>query len=305
MYKVFISYRRDGGFALARLFYERLDKLGFHPFLDVEELRSGPFNDKLYTVIEECDDFIVILPPNGLDRCVNKNDWVRLEVEHAIKSGKNIIPVMINGFLWPSKLPQSLKKLPYFNGVPASQEYFDASVEKLCSMLTSSNSDSVPADGKEFSIDVRSVRCFTDIGLESTVFKIKKDKNSNSIIADLNFERTRLRDEIPTYAGLYYLFQSDKDLTKYHKLLFKACSPDGGVDFLTVELKPKGRQWMHETFEFELSESPAEFCIDFSEFDFPDTRKCLEEITFVFFRTSFAHEDKLTGSIEISEIAIC
>lgn len=305
MYKVFISYRRDGGFTLARLFYERLDKLGFHPFLDVEELRSGPFNDKLYAVIEECDDFIIILPPNGLDRCIDKSDWVRLEVEHAIKSNKNIIPVMISGFVWPSNLPQSLKRLPYFNGVPASQHYFDASFDKLCSMLTSNSFDSVSLSESKFSIDTRSVRCFTDIGLESTVFKLKKDKNKNNITADINFERTRLRDEMPSYAGIYYLFQSAKDVSKYQKLLFEACSPNGSLDFLTVELKPKGRQWMHETFEFELSEDPEEFFIYFPEFDFPDTQKCLEEITFVFFRTSFVHGNKLAGKIEISEIIIC
>ena len=40
---VFISYRRDGGYALARLIYEWLHRENITVFLDLEELRSGPF----------------------------------------------------------------------------------------------------------------------------------------------------------------------------------------------------------------------------------------------------------------------
>ena len=82
-YDVFISYRRDGGDVTAKHLRDALTERGYRVFLDVESLRNGPFNEALYEVIENTKDFLLILPPNGLDRCVNENDWVRLEIEHA------------------------------------------------------------------------------------------------------------------------------------------------------------------------------------------------------------------------------
>ena len=83
-YDVFISYRREGGAATARILRDRLTEMGYRVFFDLESLRSGYFNTALYSVIEECRDVIVVLSPDSLDRCVNDDDWVRLEVEHAL-----------------------------------------------------------------------------------------------------------------------------------------------------------------------------------------------------------------------------
>lgn len=138
---VFISYRRDGGFPFARLLYECLNKRNVSTFLDLEELKSGQFNEKLYNAIDGAENFIVVLPPNALDRCVNEDDWVRLEIEYAIQEKKNIIPLMIDNFEFPKNLPPSLQVLQFFNGVQVSREYFDASIEKLISMLRNVKND--------------------------------------------------------------------------------------------------------------------------------------------------------------------
>ena len=55
-YDIFISYRRDGGDTLAQLIYDRLTDRGYSVFLDIESLRSGKFNEKLFSVIDECRD---------------------------------------------------------------------------------------------------------------------------------------------------------------------------------------------------------------------------------------------------------
>ena len=138
---VFLSYRREGADSLAQLLYTRLTNDGYRVFLDVESLRSGKFNEKLYLQIESCKDFVLILPPHGLDRCENSDDWVRLEIEHAIKNKKNIIPVMMRGFEFPDTLPQSISQLPKFNSISANMEYFDAVIEKLESMFTTTLDD--------------------------------------------------------------------------------------------------------------------------------------------------------------------
>ena len=137
-FDIFLSYRRDGGEALACLICERLRQREYRVFYDVESLRSGKFNEEIYTVINNCKDVICILPEHGLDRCTDPNDWVRREIAYAIEKKKNIIPVMMRNFTFPKELPEDLKELPNYQGICANMEYFTASFEKLLNMLYSS-----------------------------------------------------------------------------------------------------------------------------------------------------------------------
>ncbi|MBQ8146586.1 MAG: toll/interleukin-1 receptor domain-containing protein [Clostridia bacterium] len=152
---IFISYRREGGYAMARLLYECFHNAGLSVFLDLEELRAGPFNTKLYEAIDNCENFILVLPPKSLDRCQFENDWLRLEVEYAIKQKKNIIPMMMVGFSFPDNLPPSLQVLPFFNGVQSSREYFDATIKKIISMLRGVDLDAGKINVNERHDDVR------------------------------------------------------------------------------------------------------------------------------------------------------
>lgn len=137
MYNIFISYRRDGGDIMARMLYDIFDDMKLNAFLDRKglERQTGPFDTKLYQYIEEADNFVLVLSNGALDRCTDEDDWVRLEIEHALKLGKNIIPLFMEDFKWPENLPESIKKLPTQNGVVASTEYFDATINRLVSRL--------------------------------------------------------------------------------------------------------------------------------------------------------------------------
>lgn len=133
-YDVFISYRRDGGEQTAHMLRDALLTRGYRVFLDVETMRSGQFNVTLFDTIRQCTDFIIICSPGAFDRCVNPGDWVRLELECALKNGKKIIPLMMRNFIQPpaDALPESLRGLFDFNGIIAGVDYFDAVVDKLC-----------------------------------------------------------------------------------------------------------------------------------------------------------------------------
>lgn len=136
MNKIFISYRRAGGAELARLFRAELEKRGFLVFLDVEDLRSGPFNKALLREIETSSDFIIILTRGALDRCLSPNDWVRLELAHALKCGTNVIPVLARDFEWPNEpLPDDIANLRNQHGIGSSHEYFSASIDHLTTIL--------------------------------------------------------------------------------------------------------------------------------------------------------------------------
>lgn len=105
---------------------------GYSVFFDMETLRSGKFNEQLYDVIDHCRDFVVVLPPNALDRCVNEDDWVRLEVCRAMAGNKNIVPIMLNGFVWPNPMPSGMEELSNYQALTASSiEYFDMAMERL------------------------------------------------------------------------------------------------------------------------------------------------------------------------------
>lgn len=116
---IFISYRREGGDDLARILYLELSMRGYSVFYDLETLENGKFNEALYWYIEQCTDFLLILPPNSLDRCQNEGDWVRQEIAHALKHHKNIVPVMLPGFVMPEDhaLPEDIRECVKHNGV--------------------------------------------------------------------------------------------------------------------------------------------------------------------------------------------
>ncbi len=116
-YDIFISYRRDGGEAMAVLLHDRLQAKGYRVFIDIESLNSGHFNTQLLDVIEECNDVVVILSPNALDRCMNEGDWLRTEVSYALEHKKNVIPFMLRGFEFPEELPEDIVALSMQNGI--------------------------------------------------------------------------------------------------------------------------------------------------------------------------------------------
>ncbi len=138
-YDIFISYRRSGGEYTAKILKDRLEDLGYKVFFDVESLRSGDFNTKLYSVIEECTDFLLILSPDSLDRCEHENDWLRLEIMHALAHGLNIVPVMLRGFEFPVTLPEAIEPLRFKNGIEANSEFFDAFIGRLTKDFLKSN----------------------------------------------------------------------------------------------------------------------------------------------------------------------
>ena len=80
---VFISYRRDGGDMTAMYIYQALKERGYNVFYDLEVLRAGKFNEALLQAIDSCKDFVLILSPRALDRCVEEGDWVRQEIAEA------------------------------------------------------------------------------------------------------------------------------------------------------------------------------------------------------------------------------
>ena len=131
MGKIFISYRRKHGDAVAFLLHEKLTNLGYKTFYDIDSINNGRFDEKIYDYMEQSDNVIVVLSPNALDRCVNEADWLRKEIACAIKNKKNIIPVVMEGFDWPESLPEDINSLRYYNAVTLSFAFFDSVLNNI------------------------------------------------------------------------------------------------------------------------------------------------------------------------------
>lgn len=94
---VFISYRRASGRDIARSLQLALTARGANCFFDLHDVRKGKFNEKIYSAIDGAKYFVLLLTKGALDRCAEEDDWVRLEIEHALKKGIPIIPVVPSG----------------------------------------------------------------------------------------------------------------------------------------------------------------------------------------------------------------
>lgn len=102
--------------------------------MDTQSLESGPFDTQLLKLIEQSCHFLVVLTPDTLDRCVEPDDWVRREIEHALDFKLNIVPVYANGFdINKQNLSGKLAELKRFNGTPPlfSPELFPSVMQDI------------------------------------------------------------------------------------------------------------------------------------------------------------------------------
>jgi hypothetical protein len=100
------------------------------------DLEAGPFDEKLFALIERIPNFIALLTRGCLDDD-RRGDWFRKEIVHALNAGRTIVPVIMPGFQWPEpqSIPTDLRRLPAHQYILYSPEYFEAMVERLVRYL--------------------------------------------------------------------------------------------------------------------------------------------------------------------------
>lgn len=135
-FDIFISYRRDGGYQVAKHIKDLLTRDGYSVSFDMDNLINGDFNKEIFKRISECEDFIIILDANAfkstLEGREKQKDWLRMELSEALDKEKNVIPVMLEGFdNYPTDLPNDIADVRFKNGPKYTKDYFDAFYEKL------------------------------------------------------------------------------------------------------------------------------------------------------------------------------
>lgn len=114
-YNVFLNYRRATGRDFARILQQAFEARGLSVFFDYDSLQDGAFSAAIFEAIENCDVFVIAYSEFFFDGCRNEDDWVRIEIEHAVAHGKKIVPVaqteLFNRLPFPDDLPASLAVL--------------------------------------------------------------------------------------------------------------------------------------------------------------------------------------------------
>lgn len=145
MYDAFISYRRKNGFMTAKVIRELLKARGVTAYMDLDELHSGTFSEKLMNAIRHSPVFIVVLSPCALNTCCEEGDWLAKEIMAAMESGRKIIPVMCEDFVWPTEwaatVPAQVRKLSEYHGWKASPEHIDSLIDKIVKEVRGESDD--------------------------------------------------------------------------------------------------------------------------------------------------------------------
>ncbi|NEP19543.1 MAG: toll/interleukin-1 receptor domain-containing protein [Leptolyngbya sp. SIO4C1] len=129
MPSIFISYRRSDSQDVAGRIYDRLvQHFGKGSiFKDVDDIPPGvDFRQYLNDTLNQCQVVLAVMGANWLSalddegkrRLDNQSDWVRLELEEALKrQGVLVVPLLVSQARMPrvDELPESLQDLAYRN----------------------------------------------------------------------------------------------------------------------------------------------------------------------------------------------
>ncbi|MGB3764940.1 MAG: TIR domain-containing protein, partial [Phormidesmis sp.] len=143
---IFISYRRtDSNPDTGRIYDRLVASFGeTQVFKDTASIPLGVgLTEYINQSISQCQIVLAIIgktwisateKEDGTQRLANPKDFVRIELELALKRGITVVPVFLDGVSLPkpSQLPESLHPLLELNGIEIGHDpRFDADIERL------------------------------------------------------------------------------------------------------------------------------------------------------------------------------
>lgn len=146
--QIFICYRRGDSAGYAGRLYDRL-KARFGAdriFMDIGAIDLGTdFVEEIEKAVSSCKVQIVLIGRRWLNakdsqgnrRLDKPEDFVRLEIESALRRKIRVIPALVSGAIMPSStdLPESLKSLSRRQGIEIDHASFDDDVARLIKTL--------------------------------------------------------------------------------------------------------------------------------------------------------------------------
>ncbi|MGB9369162.1 MAG: caspase family protein [Xanthobacteraceae bacterium] len=147
--KIFVSYRRTDSPGTAGRIYDRLQRQipKSRIFMDVDAIEPGmDFVAYLHDQIASCEIFLCIIGPqwlgargeDGQRRLDSPNDFVRIEINAALRRQVPLIPVLVDGATMPRArdLPPDIRDLIRFQALSIRNETFAQDMQRLAGALT-------------------------------------------------------------------------------------------------------------------------------------------------------------------------
>lgn len=147
MSAIFLSYRRDDSAGFAGRLADTLEAAfgSGSVFRDVDDIRPGEdFVHAIESHLRSVDAVLVMIGPSwlaaGADqrrRLDAEDDFVRLEIQAALASGKPLIPLLVGGAIMPleAELPPALAALARRQAVVLSDSNWRNDVQRLVDSL--------------------------------------------------------------------------------------------------------------------------------------------------------------------------
>ncbi|HWW77406.1 MAG TPA: toll/interleukin-1 receptor domain-containing protein [Pyrinomonadaceae bacterium] len=147
--QIVISYRREDSAAIVGRIYDRLvEKFGRDAvFKDVDSIPLGvDFRKHLDSIVAECSVLLVVVgdrwfehsDSSGQRRLDDPHDFVRIEVESALRRNIPVIPLLVQNAALPpeEKLPEAIRELSFRNGMSVGYDpHFQSDIARLISNL--------------------------------------------------------------------------------------------------------------------------------------------------------------------------
>ncbi len=134
-YDIFISYRRATSQNLALIIFQGLKNRGFKVFLDHDGLDGQKtFDVQIKEKIAAAPVFVPILSRGCLDRCLIADDYVRMEIDHAVRMNRTIVAVVDKDFDFgdiPPSLPDSITRALKHTGVNFHADLVDGVLDAV------------------------------------------------------------------------------------------------------------------------------------------------------------------------------
>lgn len=209
---VFICYRRADSSAASRWLAQTIERTFGREsvFIDTEAIRMGDdWHEAIDRALASSTLLIPVIGPNWLSvtdqknrpRIANRNDWVRNEIRHALRSKTRILPILLDRTPMPSRgdlRPAAIADLEKQHGFELRDDRWESDLGLLLSRMTELGFTRLTADPIRYPTPKVRLRELTQDELRSGLARLDA---WHAVVSDLPGKAGQQRTELHQRSG--------------------------------------------------------------------------------------------------------